>query len=126
MALALIAVAPSACTTTVESSPPGLADAIVRHALPTHAWRVLSGGWEVGLVVRFEEGDTGRFLYVVRNRHNQDLGLVDANGRAYRYRPYEEEPEWLSTGTMLDGALAILGIPGGELQELALDELREQ
>ena len=120
---ALIALA-AACTTTVDSSPPGTGDAVILQAPATHAWRVVSAAGEVGLVVRFEEAATGRFLYSVRNEHNQDLGIVDAEGRAYRFRPHAE-PEWLSTGTVRDGVCSILGTPDGQMQELTLDELRE-
>jgi len=81
----------------------------------------------VGSVVRYEEPRAQRrFLYSVRNLHGQDMGMVDQLGRAYRYRPHAD-PEWLSTGPVREGVLAILGQGlGGRLQEVSLDELAAQ
>ncbi|MCP3916348.1 MAG: hypothetical protein GY711_12395 [bacterium] len=111
------------CTTTYESAPPGVDGAIIHQAPATDAWHIVVDGVAAGVLVRFEEPDTARFLYSVRNEHNQDLGLIDADGRAFRFRPHGE-PEWISTGTVLEGALEILGASAGELAPVPLTELR--
>jgi len=81
----------------------------------------------VGSVVRYEEpSGEQRFVYSVRNVHGQDMGMVDRLGRAYRNRPHAD-PEWLSTGPVEEGVLAILGRgPGGYLREIPLEELEAQ
>lgn len=73
------------------------------------AWDLVDGTQRAGFVVRFEEpGAEGRAWYSVRNRYAQELGIVDVDGRAWRYRPHQREPEWLGSGTVLAGASRIL------------------
>jgi hypothetical protein len=81
----------------------------------THArtWEVRSDGVTLGLVVLFEDGRRAQdSLYVVRNTWHQDLGLIDALGRAYRYLPHHEEPAWVGSGTIAAGAQRIIGAAG--------------
>ena len=49
--------------------------------------------------------------------------MIDAHGRAYRYMPHQREPAWVGTGTIAQGAGAILdiGVPC-RLIELASPE----
>ena len=42
------------------------------------------------------------------HRARQDLGMIDTLGRAWRYRPHTREAEWLTTGTVVQGALAMV------------------
>lgn len=81
--------------------------------LPTpavRAWTARVGLRDVGSVVRYQEAIGGRrHLFSVRNVHDQDLGFVDAKGRAWRLRPHQE-PTLLGSGTVAEGAARILGV----------------
>ncbi len=124
LALVLAALA-CACRTTVTSSPPGLASAVVTHFQPVRAWDVVDGARHAGSVVRFQDPDReGRAWYSVRNEHRQEVGIVDVEGRAWRYRPHEREPEWLGSGTVLAGAGRILEAgPAATLVEVGVEEI---
>lgn len=115
----------SGCLVTRRTDPPGLDQTLIQRCLAERGWLVHDGEDRVvGSVVRYEEPlGKRRFLYSVRNLHGQDMGMVDQLGRAYRYRPHAE-PEWLSTGPVREGALAILGLGlAGELEEIPLERL---
>ena len=118
-AIALASLALGACVTTTVEHPIGAGAIIVERAPATRSWVVWHEGESVGSVIRFQE-QTGpqRFLYSVRNEHNQDLGMVDSIGRVWRERPHAE-PEWLGTSTVLQGISMILGIAG----EIRLEEV---
>ncbi|MFT6833215.1 MAG: hypothetical protein ACJAZN_003396 [Planctomycetota bacterium] len=102
------------CLTTSSSQPVG-ADQAVLMAIPvSRAWIVHEGDQIVGSVIRYSEtGADGRFLYVVRNPWDQDLGVIDERGRAWRRIPHQED-HWIGTGTVLHGVRQILdtGIEG--------------
>lgn len=116
MRIALLFILLAGCVTTARSSPPGLSSAIVRRARPTAAWGAVENRRIKGYVVRFEPpGDPDRFIYSVRNEHQQDLGVIDSFGRVYRYRPHADEPEWIGSGTVLFGVRRILG-SGAEMR----------
>ncbi len=100
----------SGCETTKTTGPASSPAAIVRASQPVDAWVLRAGGRTVGALVRFEEAAGGRFLYSVRDGYGFDRGIVDAEGRAWRFIPHSE-PEWKSTGTVLAGAGAILELP---------------
>ncbi len=100
------------CETTTETDPAGLHLAVVKATHPVRAWEVREGGRVVGTVVQYDEAEdpeapAGRF-YSVRNPWQQELGTVDAMGRAWRFVPHEREARWVSTGTLAEGAGAIL------------------
>ena len=118
-AIALASLALGSCITTTVEHPIGAGTIVVERAPATRSWTVWHEGQEVGSVIRFQE-QTGprRFLYSVRNEHNQDLGMVDSIGRAWRERPHAE-PEWLGTFTVLQGVSMILGMAG----EVRLEEV---
>ena len=44
----------------------------------------------------------------MRNPWQQELGTIDAQGRAWRFVPHEREARWVGTGTLAEGARAIL------------------
>lgn len=113
------------CSTTVTNSPPGLAAAVVTRCVPVRAWDVVDGTRHAGSVVRFEDpSEAERAWYSVRNEHRQEVGIVDVDGRAWRYRPHEREPEWLGSGTVLAGAGRILDAsPAATLVEVGVDEI---
>jgi hypothetical protein len=116
-----------ACRTqTVRESPhlgPGRAAELQPVASSAvRAFELRVDGEVRGSLVRYEEqGQAARSFFTVRNAQGQAVGLIDAAGRAYRYRPHQREAEWLGTGTVLEGARRILGVESGaELVEVAL------
>lgn len=91
---------------------------------PVRAWEIASDGSVIGVVVLFEEFRGSRSFYSVRNKDQQELGLVDEHGRAWRYHAHETEPAWLVTGTVFDGVRAILGVgPEAAVYEVPLATL---
>ncbi|HEV8112207.1 MAG TPA: hypothetical protein VGR31_05490 [Planctomycetota bacterium] len=109
-ACVLSCLALAACRTSTTSHVPGPASIAITQATPVRAWELWESGRCLGAFVRFEEhGNTERAFYSVRNREGQELGIVDLDGRAWRYRAHASEPEWLGSGTVIDGARRILG-----------------
>ncbi|MSR62997.1 MAG: hypothetical protein EXS08_11185 [Planctomycetes bacterium] len=116
-ALALTLGCRTIATRSLSSSPTPL----VRVGTQAKTWEVRSAGERLGLVVLFQERGLVRdSVYLVRNPWNQDLGLIDGLGRAYRYLPHEEEPAWVGTGTIAVGAQRILGA-GDDCELVELD-----
>ncbi len=125
VAVAVLAACASSCSTTKTSTPPGLGDTLVLRSSAVRAWDVVEGQDRAGSVVRFEEpGTKARAWYSIRNVHAQELGIVDMDGRAWRYRPHQREPEWLGSGTVLAGATRILEAgPAARLSEVSVAEI---
>jgi len=116
LALALLALASVACRTETTTSP-RVHETEIAHAAPGRIWEVREDGTLRGYVVRFSEaGDDGRVFFSVRNPSHQELGLIDGQGRCYRYHAHERTPTWLGTGTVVEGARRILD--AGERAEL--------
>ena len=118
-----------ACRSAQSVDPVGLALNEVRTGAPRRCWQLLGDGRALGVVVEFADpswpDDPARSFYSVRNPWQQELGTVDAFGRAYRFVPHEREARWLGTGTLLEGARAIVGAgSAAELVELPLEALR--
>lgn len=114
----------SGCVTTTTSQPVGL-DRAVLHSIPvSRAWIVKEGSEVVGSVVRYSErGSAGRFLYVVRNIWDQDLGVIDERGRAWRRVPHAED-RWIGTGTVVHGVRQILETgSNSQMVEQPIDEV---
>ena len=98
------------CMTESRSQLPGPKSAIITRALPERGWEVRDDGRLAGSVLLYADpADEHTGYYSVRNAHGQVLGMVDFEGRAWRYRLHEEQPEWIGTGTVLEGARRILG-----------------
>ncbi len=113
-----------ACRTERTIAPAGLAAARPLLLTPHGTWRVVEGGELAGLIVRLAPADdrerASKHLYSVRNPLQQELGVVDGLGRAWKHEPHASEPRWVATGTLLEGARAILGAGGSaELIELS-------
>lgn len=115
------------CATKSVRTPAGGALAVVEHAHAGNQFRFELDGRSVGEIMRFTPQDTQgvdqpeRAYWSVRNRYGQELGMVDRLGRAWRRRPHAE-PEWLSTGTVTEGARRILGLSSEAiLVEVPLD-----
>lgn len=107
---------------TTPLQPEG--QSIQRSPVGTH-WEVHGpGGALLGHVASFSLSD-GEPHFSVRDPWQQDLGLIDARGRAYRYRPHQEEPEWVGTGTILQGVERILGVKGATLLAIASSPVTE-
>lgn len=100
-------------TTTIDHPFAQHGEAVVAHLQPTRAWRIDTENGPVGFVVYFaSESDPDESFYSVRNPFQQELGLIDGLGRSWRFRPHSEEPEWNGTGTVSEGARAILELEG--------------
>lgn len=108
------------CRTTTATTPAGLRDVSATRATRTQSFEVRTRAALAGYVLRYvSEEEPPRTYFVVQNREHQDLGLVDVLGRAWRYRAHEREPEWIATGTVLQGARAILDLEAdAELVEI--------
>lgn len=107
------------CVTTTTSQPAGIDQAVLTAIPISRAWLVLDEGHVVGSVVRYSEtAEDGQFLYVVRNLWDQDLGVIDERGRAWRRIPHQED-RWIGTGTVVHGVRQILETG----QNCRLDEL---
>lgn len=122
--LLFLVLASPACEVTEESTPYYGDGGVVTRALPTRAFEIHDRGRTVGSLIRYDEEGTLRFFFAVQNVHGQDLGLVDAQGQAWRRRPFEKD-EMLSAGTVQEGAGRILGLAGPVvLVEVSLEGLR--
>jgi hypothetical protein len=120
-----ISLALCACRTTEHSRPAFNSTAVVMHASPVRAWLLWEEGQRIGSLVRYESTvDAGQAYFSVRNRHEQEVGIVDLFGRAWRYRPHQDEPEWLGTSTISSAVRSILetGV-SAELREIELSSL---
>ena len=106
----LACLALAACTTESQSQRPGPKSAVITRTLPVRGWEVRDDGRLAGSVLLYAEpGNERTGYYSVRNAQGQVLGMVDFEGRAWRYRLHEEELEWLGTGTVLEGVRRVLG-----------------
>ena len=114
-----------ACRTTTSESPVAPAVLVITRTLPVRAWEVWADERLQGSVVRYEDpADSTKAYFSVRNREQQELGMIDVQGRTWRYRPHALEPEWLGTSTVLEGTRRILGGGAPRLIEVGLDRLR--
>jgi hypothetical protein len=87
----------------------------------TRAWELVAEGRVIGVLVEFQERGGSRRFFSVRNESQQELGMIDAQGRAWRFIPHAEDPEWLGTGTVLEGACRVLRIEAGAAQAYEVD-----
>jgi len=79
---------------------------------PLRAWSLLDEGRAVGIVILFADPDTPqeptRRYFSVRNMLHQELGSIDALGRAWRFVPHQREARLLGASTLVEGAGKIL------------------
>ena len=102
-----------------ETSYSAVETPVVRSTKPVEMWNLVTDGVVVGSVVLFAS-DSDRF-FSVRNEWQQDIGMIDAMGRAFAFVPHQKEAEWVSSGSVVSGAAKILGIDGdSELHEVPL------
>ena len=110
------------CRTTVVERLAQAPVVQVQRTAAARSWDVVADGKVMGRVVLFGDGgDPGSAVYMVQNTFSQDLGMIDGLGRAWRYRPHEEQAQWVTTGTVSEGAAGILGSgPSCRLVETSL------
>jgi hypothetical protein len=114
-----------ACRTTTEGRPFAVRDrAVVRHLLPERAFELVEDGEVLGRVVQFRSTHAGgEAIWSIRDPWHHELGLVDGLGRVWRYVPHSEEPSWIGSGTVLEGARLVLRAgEGAALREVELDD----
>lgn len=71
--------------------------------------RVELDGQAVGFLVEAAfRGALAERRFLVQNAFGQQIGFVDAQGRAFRYRASDGEPEHCATGTMEENLKSIL------------------
>jgi len=108
----LIPLALAGCVTESIERPVGMELGRPTISRAVEAWEVVVQDRVVGTVVIFEvESRDGERFYQVRNPHQQELGMVDAEGRWWRFEPHAPRPVWLGTGTVREGVCRILEVP---------------
>lgn len=108
----MLALALAACVTESIERPIGMDLSQPTFSRAVEAWEVVADGRVVGTVVVFEvESRGGERFFQVRNPHQQELGMVDAEGRCWRFEPHLPRPTWLGTGTVHEGVCEILRVP---------------
>jgi hypothetical protein len=108
----LIPLALAGCVTESIERPVGMDQGQPTVSRAVEAWEVVAEGRVVGTVVIFEvESRDGERFYQVRNPHQQELGMVDAEGRWWRFEPHAARATWLGTGTVREGICEILAVP---------------
>ena len=127
--LALVILGGTACIQTQSSrvASPGPVG-LVRTATPERAWRVREEGETNGFVVFFgSHQDPSESFYSVRNRWQQELGVIDSLGVTWRFVPHEREAAHVTTGSVLEGASALLEASAPcVLEEMEVSELARQ
>ncbi|MDP6762083.1 MAG: hypothetical protein QF903_06855 [Planctomycetota bacterium] len=124
----LVGLALAACVQVSERSPVGVVRGEPALCRPAAAWEVVCEGAVVGVVIEFrEQGDASRRFFSVRNAHQQELGLVDGHGRAWRFSPHTAETECVGSGPLLEGAARILTLEGAcRLFDVDLEALQTE
>ena len=115
----------TACRSVTTQMPVNLDSAVATRGAPVGAWEVRDAGRVVGSLVKYDDAEQpARGFFSVRNVDRQVLGIVDLDGRAWRYRPHVKEAEWLGTGTVAQSTSRILGCSEAcELREIPLRDL---
>lgn len=114
-----------ACTSTSQSQPAGAEVALITRTRAVQGWQVRDDGRLAGSLLLYSDPERPRVgYYSVRNPEGQVLGLVDFEGRAWRYRLHHEQPDWLGTGTVLEGVRRILETSAlAELESAPIESL---
>lgn len=110
--LTLVGVAPS-CIQTQTQAQAGPAEGEVIFSDRDAQWLVRDpDGRALGYLLRFVPRADAPAFHTVVTPHLQDVGLVDALGRWWRYAPHQPEPELVGTGTVREGVEVLLGASG--------------
>lgn len=120
----LTCLALASCVTERTIHPVGAGTALAVRTVANAAWSVETpSGRAVGYVVRFEEpGNPDVRHFSVRDTDHCELGTLDAQGRAWRYRPHEREAVYIGGGSVAESAARILGAGPVELRPISLAE----
>ena len=99
------------CITSEREAPAPATVPEVVFSQPTHLWRVVQGTEAVGWLVRYTPTNdpTDAFLSV-RNPWHQELGLIDAESRWWRFLPHQRDPQLIGAGATAEGVAAILDL----------------
>ena len=90
-ALALFVSVTALLTSCRGPQAPGSAARVVERAEMGVVRPILSDGIELGSIATYRRGGGGQpWVRLVRNRHGQDLGLIDTHGRVWRFTPHGE------------------------------------
>ena len=112
LGLTLVGVGP-ACIETQSQRQVGPAEGEVVFSERDAQWLVRDpDGRVLGYLLRFVPRAEAPAFHTVVTPHQQDVGLVDALGRWWRYAPHQTEPELVGTGTIQDGVEVLLGASG--------------
>ncbi len=113
LGLAIAAAAVAGACRTARLETPSPAANVVMVTKPTRAWKLAEANELRGFVVLFENparpGDSRSQHFSVRNAYQQELGTIDGLGRAWSFVPHQREARFMTTGTIAEGARAILG-----------------
>lgn len=117
VALALVgALAAAGCRVVREDAPAGLSAARPVKLDVRRTWEIVRGDEALGLVLELvadaQPGQPTARCFSVRNTLGQELGRIDGLGRAWRHELFASEPAWVGSGTLAEGAAAILGGDG--------------
>jgi len=100
------------CRVVSEEAPAGLLAARPVKLDVRRTWEIVRAGEPLGQVVELaadaRDGQPAARCFSVRNTLGQELGRIDGLGRAWRHEPFTSEPAWVGSGTLAEGAAAIL------------------
>ena len=97
------------CITSEREAPAPATVPEVVFSQPTEVWRVTQGIEPVGWLVRYTPStDPADAFLSVRNPWQQEIGLIDAESRWWRFVPHEREPRLIGAGDTAEGVAAIL------------------
>lgn len=123
----LVALGTASCQVVERREVPVVVDAEPLKGRAVRVWEAVSrSGERLGLLVRFEASLASEVHFMVRNPWHQDLGLIDANGRAYRFLPHARDPVWVGTGTIAEGVARVLEAGACELLELPFEPASDE
>jgi hypothetical protein len=98
------------CITTETTSPAPATTSDPVLAAATELWEVRAGDRLVGWVVRYTPPRAADAFLSVRNEWQQELGMIDAESRWWRFVAHEREARLLGAGATADGVASILGL----------------
>jgi len=112
VALVLLGASVGGCRVVSEEAPAGLLAARPVKLDVRRTWAIVSAGESLGQVVELaadaRDGQPAARCFSVRNTLGQELGRIDGLGRAWRHELFASEPAWVGSGTLAEGAAAIL------------------
>jgi hypothetical protein len=105
---------------------PSIEGRAVERAQMTVIRPILSDGVQVGSLATYRRSGGGQpWVKLVRNTHGQDLGLIDALGRVWRYTPHGDE-EVVREPDLLQALGRVLRVREGAVISLGPAEPQQQ